>query len=182
MPTGPYRLAAWRGLLAASGLTGVTLAVINFDGGLGALSQQASLATGFAYLALAALALTRPDRTCTWVRGAAASVLALVAIGYAILLDPDYGPLYSLLEHLITPALVVIDLLVVQRRPGRLWWPLSWALIPIAYLVYYLVADLDIYGFLDAAEAGFPMTIAGLIAGFLAIAYALIGATRIRAR
>lgn len=166
---------AWRLLVAASGLTGVTLAVIEFDGGLGALSQQASLGAGLLYLILAAQRPERAGAGSAWARGAMASILALVAIGYAVLLRPDYGPAYSFLEHILTPALVVVDVLVVQRRSGRWWWPLSWALVPIAYLVYYLAADLDIYGFLDPAGDTFAATLVGLVGGFLLIAYALLG-------
>ncbi|UJA20014.1 Pr6Pr family membrane protein [Thermoleophilia bacterium SCSIO 60948] len=174
-------MIVWRLLVAASGLLGVTLAVLEFDGGLGALSQQASLAAGLLYALLAALAVVRPVTDLPWARGAMASILALVAVTYAFLLSPDYGPLYSLLEHVVTPILVIADfLLLAHATQTSWWWPISWLVAPLAYLAYYLTQGLDLYPFLDPQDPGFAGLIAGFLVGLLAIGYAMLAVVRAR--
>lgn len=152
-------LGLWRLSVAISALTGVWLAARQYDVWWTALSQLASLATGIGYLTLALGALagvTGPRRALAsaWFRGAAASTMALVASSFLAmhhgnLLDP-----YSVFEHLLTPAAVIADRLLVGRdRTAARWWhPWSWLLPPAAYLVYYVLADLRVYVHLDPSR------------------------------
>lgn len=174
-------LFGWRLLVGASGLGGYWLAAHGFGSGLRALSQEASLAAGASYLLLAVVGRLRPDRSWAWLRGALATLLGLVCGAYLTLLSGSLDTGASLLEHLVTPLLVVADVVLVGpllAEPAgtmRWWWPVSWLLPPLAYLVAYVVGDFALYDFLDPGAASFAPTVGGLMVatlGFGLVVYA----------
>ncbi len=148
----------WRLLVAASGLAGVILAALQYDVWWTALSQLASLGVAAGYLALA----VRPapgTRTDDVVRGGLAVVMVLVGLGFWAMQHGNGADPYSLLEHGLTPALVLLDVVVVGRvRALRRTDPLWWLLAPAAYLTWYVAADLGTYAALDPAR---PVELAG---------------------
>lgn len=174
-------LTGWRLLIAACALVGFTL-----GGPLEYLSQLGSLLAGVVYLGLAGYPLlSRGERTeprSSWLRGAVAVVLVLVCLGYLLLQRGTLTTVDSMLEHLVTPALVVLDWLFVGRsQAGARWWyPLTWLAPPTAYLVFYLLNGEVLYGFLDPGSAGFAGMVGGLLAGVLAAGYLLVGLGRLR--
>jgi hypothetical protein len=176
----------WRIAVAASALGGYALAVADFGGTLHALSQLASLVTGGCYVLLAVSGAVRRDAVWPWLTGALATTLGLVWGTYLFVLGGSYTHGYSLLEHLVTPALVVLDFVVVGpwlatratgggRRPWgpRWWWPVTWLALPLGYLTWYVYGDLDVYSFLDPYDPGYPGVVAAFLGATLALAYAL---------
>lgn len=161
-------LFGWRLLVGVSGLGGYWLAVHGFGGGVRALSREASLAEGASYLLLAVVGRLRPARSWAWLRGALATLLGLVCGAYLTLLGGSLDTGSSLLEHLVTPLLVVADVVLVgpllaePAGPMRWWWPISWLLAPLAYLVAYVVGDFALYDFLDPGASSFAPTVGGL--------------------
>ncbi|WP_460794055.1 hypothetical protein [Nocardioides pacificus] len=152
-----WRVTAWRLAVVTSALTGVWLAAVQYDVWWTALSQLASLAVAASYLALAAVPFVARDRhepRSPWLRGALATSMVLVSLAYLVMTGGDLSDPYSVFEHLVTPALVVADFLLVGRNQVHVrWWhPLSWLLPPAAYLVYYVVGDLRVYVALDASQ------------------------------
>jgi hypothetical protein len=147
---------AWRLTIATSGAVGVTLAAVQYDVWWTALSQLASLGVVAGYLWLAAYPLLRrrPEPPSPWLRGCLATQMVLVSLAYLAMPNGNLTDPYSLFEHMLTPALVVADyLLVGANQAGVRWWhPLTWVLPPLAYLVYYLGGDLRVYAALDATD------------------------------
>src|SRR5262245_52991244 len=148
-------LSAWRLLVATSAFVGFGFAVATFVEPWHALSQQASLLAGLVYLALAVSA-GRAERLATWLRGGMAVLLMLVCVTYLALLEGDLDTTASLFEHLVTPVLVLADWVVGGRTRGVRWWyPLSWVAFPMAYLTYFLLADVQLYrSILDPTAGG----------------------------
>lgn len=175
-------VSGWRLAIVASALTGFLLATDRgLPGSWQALSQLASLGTALVYAALlcypALVGLRRHEPRSPWLRGATAVVLLLVGGAYFGLLGGDVGETWSLLEHLVTPLLVLVDYLVVGRNQAaaRWWHPLTWLLPPLAYLAFYVAVDLDAYAFLDPTGSAFVPTLAGLLVGVLVLGYLLVG-------
>ncbi|MFW6775905.1 hypothetical protein ACOACO_16590 [Nocardioides sp. CPCC 205120] len=175
-------LTVWRLVVAGVALTGFLTATAEFGGDAWqGLSQLASLVAAVVYLTLAAYPATvgfrRDEPRSSWVRGALLVVLLLVGGSWFALLGGAVDTTWSLLEHLVTPLLVLVDYLVVGRgqREARWWHPLTWLLPPLAYLVFYYAAGLDIYGFLDPSSSAFVPTLAGMLVGVLALGYLLVG-------
>lgn len=175
----PWGLASWRLTVAASALTGVWLAAQQYDVWWTALSQLASLAAGIGYLllALGALLGTGPRRALAsaWFRGAAATTMALVAVAFLAMQHGNLLDPYSIFEHMVTPALVIADRLVVgwDRDLGRWWLPWSWLLPPALYLGCYVAADLQVYVALDTSRpALFTAHTAVLLGVVMAAAFA----------
>lgn len=171
-------VVVWRLVVAGCALYGVGDATgwtRNFE----ALSQLASLVAGLVFVGLLLYPLLtggrRHEPGSPWLRGATTVLLLLVAGAYFGLMggDADYLPF----EHIVTPLLVLVDWCFVGRSQGRArWWhPLTWIAFPLAYLVYYLAAGLDIYPFLDAGDDGFAGTIAMLLVAVVAVGYLLYG-------
>ena len=172
-------LASWRLVVACSGLLGVGYAAQHTDLWWEGLSQQASLATAVVYFVLAGVGLVRPHTSWSWVRGGLATLLVLVAVGFQLLLTGDLGSRDSLLEHLVTPVLVVVDYLVVGRDVGRRWWPTSWLVLPAGYLVYAISADVTRYDVLDP-NAPDRLGLLGVLLVALAAGHVLWGLARAR--
>lgn len=167
----PERL--WRLTIAGAGLVGVWLAARQYDVWWTALSQLASLGVGVVYLTLATcprLATGRLLTASSWLRGALATLMVLIAAAFAVMQHGNAFDPYSVLEHMITPALVVADYVTGRSRPAepRWWHPLSWTVLPTAYLVYYVAADLDVYTPLDPSRpAQFSADLTVLLGVFL---------------
>ncbi len=171
----PTRLTLWRLTVAASGLAGVWLASREYDVWWTALSQQGSLAVGIAYLAFVAcpsLATGRLQTASSWLRGALATLMVLIAVAFAVMQHGNGFDAYSIFEHVVTPALVVTDYLIVgsNRVETRWWHALSWLLPPTAYLVYYVAADLSVYVALDTSRPTLFTTNLALLLGLLLLA------------
>jgi hypothetical protein len=151
------RLIVWRLTVAAAGLAGVWLASRQYDVWWTALSQQGSLAVGVVYLGFAtcpSLSTGRLRAASSWLRGALATLMVLIAAAFAVMQHGNGFDAYSIFEHMITPALVVTDYLIVgSNRVEPQWWHVpSWSLLPTAYLVYYIAADLNVYADLDTSQ------------------------------
>ncbi|MEV4312147.1 hypothetical protein [Actinocrispum sp. NPDC049592] len=167
----------WRLVILASALTGFGLAVSRLHDPLTALSQQASLLTGVVYAVLLVHGLvTGREPRAWWWRGTLVIMLMLVCVTFITILQGTLGRLDSLLEHLITPLLVLADFLVVGRVVTKWWYPITWLGLPLVYLVYYVAADLTLYGkFLNPGRSSFPLVITGFMAALLALGYLLHG-------
>ena len=187
-PTRSWGLVAWRLAIAASALLGVWLAAQQYAVWWTALSQLASLVAGVGYLVLAlggASGRTGPRRALAsaWFRGAMASTMALVAMAFMAMQHGNLLDPYSIFEHMITPAAVIADRLLVgsDRNVARWWHPWSWLVPPAAYLIAYVALDLQVYVALDPARPVVFTTNAAVLLGvLLAAAYALHLVARVR--
>jgi len=174
-------LRAWWLLVAACGLIGFGFAVTTFSDPWRALSQQASLLAGLVYLGLA-VAGPRTEQVATWLRGGMAVLLTLVCVTYFTLLDADLDSTASLFEHLVTPLVVLVDWVVAGRtRTVRWWYPPTWLVFPLAYLVYFLLADVGLYrSFLDPTDGDFGLTVGRFLVALLVVGYLLYGVAKMR--
>ncbi|HEX2133168.1 MAG TPA: hypothetical protein VHH15_16600 [Actinophytocola sp.] len=176
----PLALGAWRLVVAACGLVGFGFALATFYDPWPALSQQASLLTGVVYLALA-FAGDRAVRVVSWFRGALAVLLLLVCVTYLTVIGGDLDTVGSLFEHLVTPLVVLADWVLVGRARVvvRWWYPLSWGLFPLLYLLYFLLADVQLYrGFLNPEAGDFGVTVGLFLVAVVATGYLLCGVVR----
>ncbi len=161
----------WRLLVAGSALTGVVLAAWQYDVWWTALSQLASLAVAVAYVGLAFGEPRSP-----WLRGALTSTMLLVALAFLAMHHGNLWDPYSVFEHMITPALVVADFVLVGANQihVRWWHPPTWLLPPAAYLVWYVAGGLDVYLPLDVTRpTAFAVNATVLGALLLAAGFAL---------
>lgn len=186
--TRPWGLVAWRLAIATSALLGVWLAARQYDVWWTALSQLASLVAGVGYLALAlggATGRTGPRRALAsaWFRGATASTMALVAVAFMAMQHGNLLDAYSIFEHMLTPAAVIADRLLVgsDRSATRWWHPWSWLVPPAAYLIAYVALDLQVYADLDPSSPLVFTTNATVLLGVLLVAaYTLHLVARVR--
>lgn len=143
-----------------SALFGVWLAALQYAVWWTALSQLSSLAVGVSYAALAAYPFLHPSRkdepASPWLRGALATQMLLVSIAYLVTTPGGLSDPYSVFEHLVTPALVVADFVLVggNQSAVRWWHPVSWLLPSAAYAGYYVLGDLRVYVALDPSQPG----------------------------
>ncbi|MFB9903767.1 hypothetical protein [Allokutzneria oryzae] len=178
-------VSAWRLLIAVFALYGFSDATgwtRNFEG----LSQQASLFTGIVYIGLLLYPLfTRGQRhepESPWLRGATTVLLLLVMGTFFGVMG---GSLKSQpFEHLWTPLVVLIDWIFVGRNQARTkWWhPLTWIAFPLAYLVYFLSAEVyrSLYRFLNPTKSGFAVTVLVFLVAVIAVGYALYGIAKLK--
>lgn len=169
-------MIAWRLLVAASGAAGVVLAAQRYDVWWTALSQLSSLAVAVAYVGLA----FREPRS-PWLRGALVTDLLLVSLAYLPMENGNLLQPWSILEHLLTPALVVADFAFVgtNQHQVRSWHPFAWIAPPAAYLAWYVGAGLDTYSALDPHRpAPFTARTFALLALVLTIAFSVYGTGR----
>ncbi len=180
MPSGAG-LRAWWLLVAACGFVGFGYALATFVEPWHALSQQASLVAGAVYLGIAVLG-PRSEHVTTWLRGAMAVLLMLVCVTYLAIIDGDLHTTASLFEHLVTPVVVLADWVVVGRtRSVRWWYPLSWVVFPLAYLIYFVLADVPLYrSFLDPESSAFGLTVGEFMLALVAGGFVLYGVARLR--
>jgi hypothetical protein len=168
----------WRLLVASSGAAGVALAARQYDVWWTALSQLSSLAVAVAYLGLA----VREPRS-PWLRGALTTDLLLVSLAYLPMENGNLLEPYSILEHMVTPALVVADFALVGRNQHlvRWWHPFAWVVPPGIYLAWYVGADLDTYSALDPHR---PATFAehvGVLLALVLVGFVIYASGRRRA-
>ncbi|UED88807.1 hypothetical protein [Streptomyces profundus] len=151
------------------------------------LSPLSSFVAMFVYLALTAYpfvtGLRRHEPRSGWLRGSTAIVLLLVAIVWATMMSGDYEGTASMYTHLVTPLLVLADWVFVGRSQStaRWWYPLTWTLPLLAYLVFMLQADVTSYSsFLDPDSSDFLPMCLGMTAGVIAMGYALLAIGRLK--
>jgi hypothetical protein len=167
-------LASWRLFLASFATLGVGNAAAALDlwwEGLGVLACAAVMVV---YFSLAWVGLLRPATSWPWLRGGLASTL-LLATAAQLFEGGAVTPAWSLLVHVVVPALVGADYLLVGRTTGRWWWPLTWALLPLTYLVYYAGAGLLVYDFLDPFGSYYQLAVLGFLLAAVAIGFVLFG-------
>ena len=172
------RVTLWRLLVAASGAIGVVLAARQYDVWWTALSQLSSLAVAVVYVGLA----FREPRS-PWLRGALTTDLLLVSLAYLPMQNGNLLEPWSLLEHVVTPALVVADFALVGRNQHlvRWWHPFAWIAPPAIYLAWYVGAGLDTYAALDVHRpASFAERVCVLLALVLTVGFVLYGSGRRR--
>jgi len=112
-----------------------------------------------------------------------AVLLLLVMVTYLAIMEGSLDETWSLFEHLLTPLVVLVDFVAVGRNQAdvRWWHPLSWVVFPAAYLVYFLSADLGLYGsFLDPDDGGFPGVVLGFLAAVVLTGYVLYGVGKVK--
>ncbi|MPZ80094.1 MAG: hypothetical protein GEV28_06755 [Actinophytocola sp.] len=174
-------LSAWRLLIATCGFVGFGFAVATLHDPWPALSQQASLLAGVAYLVVAALG-RRAERVSTWLRGATTVLLLLVCVTYLTVIGGDLDTTSSQFEHLVTPLLALVDWVAAGRTRTVRWWdPVSWVVFPLAYLIYFVLADVQLYrGFLDPASTDFGLTVGAFLLALVAAGYLLYGIAKAR--
>lgn len=147
--------------------------------------------------ALAAAALERPATLLTSpgiVTGMAASII-LVGVAYNLLLRNVWNPhglqlLADIVLHDVTPPLFVgWWWLAASARPPRYAEIFAWAWYPIAYFVYAMLrgaaSGFYPYPFFNVGALGLAQVVVNalaILAGFVAIAAALIAVARLRVR
>jgi hypothetical protein len=178
-------LIAWRLLVALSAGSGVVLAARVYDVWWTALSQLACCAVAVCFAGLAAYPLLsgRREPRSPWLQGALATTMTLVCLAYLPMQNGNVFQGWSLLEHVVTPALVVADFVFVTRNQAdvRWWHPLTWMLPALAYLWWYVGSDLRVYDALDPSRPGvFTTQLALLGSLMLAVGFVFYGAGRRR--
>ncbi len=167
-------LASWRLFVASCATLGVGNAAVALDLWWEGLGVQASAVVMVVYFCLAWVGLARPATSWPWLRGGLATTLVL-ATASQLFEGGSLTSAWSLLVHVVVPALVVADYLFVGRTTGRWWWSLTWALLPLTYLVYYAVAGLLVYGFLDPFGSYYQLAVLGFLLAAVAIGFVLFG-------
>jgi hypothetical protein len=140
---------------------------------------------------LSRTALT-PDSPTPGVQAATAVYIAVVGLGYSLLLRHIWDPqglqkLADVLLHDAMPLLYVLFWLVFCRRRKALPWnaALVWLIWPVIYLVCSMVRGSRTgqysYHFLDPSQFGSThvfITIVGFLLAFLALGLAVVALTR----
>jgi hypothetical protein len=167
-------LASWRLFLASCATLGVGNAAAVLDLWWEGLGVLACVAVMVVYFTLAWVGLVRAARSWPWLRGGLASTL-LLATAAQLFEGGSMTSAWSLLVHVVVPVLVGADYLLVGRTTGRWWWPLTWALFPLGYLVYYAGAGLLVYDFLDPFGSYYQLAVLGFLLAAVAIGFVLFG-------
>jgi hypothetical protein len=180
-------VSVWRLVIVACSFIGFGAAAAQFNDPWPGLSQQASLVNGVVYLGLLVYPLftggRRHEPASPWLRGAMAVLLLLVAVTFIAIIEGDLDETWSLFEHVITPLVVLIDVCVVGRNQANMkWWhPLTWIVFPLAYLIYFVAADVQLYrGVLDPDDGDFIGTVLGFLFGVIVTGYLLYGIAKIK--
>jgi hypothetical protein len=171
-------VVAWRLGVSGCAATGVALAARQYDVWWTALSQLANLAVAVGFLVLAFAEPRSP-----WLRGALATAMGVVCLAYLPMANGNLVAPWSVLEHMVTPALVLVDFLLVGTNQAdvRWWHPPTWLVPLAAYLAWYVGGDLAVYAALDPARiAEFSARLGALVALALAVGYLLYGGARVR--
>jgi hypothetical protein len=181
-------VSLWRLVIVVCAFTGFGAALGKMRDPWPGLSQQASLLTGVVYTGLLLYPLVtgghRHEPRSPWLRGAMAVLLLLVAVTFLTIMGGDLDETWSLFEHLLTPLVVLIDFVAVGRNQVAVkWWhPITWLSFPLAYLVYFLAAEVRLYGsFLNPNKSGFAVNIVGFIGALLAVGFLLYGFAKLKA-
>jgi hypothetical protein len=178
-------VSVWRLAIIGCALYGFSDATgwtANFEG----LSQQASLATAIVYTGLLLYPVFtggwRHEPRSPWLRGATTVLLLVVAGTFFGIMEGDAS--YLPFEHIYTPLIVLVDWLFVGRnQAAAAWWhPLTWIAFPLAYLGYFLSAEVYqyLYPFLDPDGDEFAGVVGGLLVGTIVAGYLLYGAGKLK--
>jgi len=167
-------LASWRLFVASCASLGVGYTAAALDLWWEGLGVQASVAVMVVYFFLAWVGLARPAVSWPWLRGGLAATLVL-ATASQLFEGGSMTAAGSLLVHVVVPVLVGADYVLVGRTSGRWWWPLTWALLPLTYLVYYAGAGLLVYDFLDPFGSYYQLAVLGFLLTAVAIGFVLFG-------
>ena len=167
-------LASWRLFVASCASLGVGYTAAALDLWWEGLGVQASVAVMVVYFFLAWVGLARPAVSWPWLRGGLAATLVL-ATASQLFEGGSMTAAGSLLVHVVVPVLVGADYVLVGRTSGRWWWPLTWALLPLTYLVYYAGAGLLVYDFLDPFGSYYQLAVLGFLLTSVAIGFVLFG-------
>jgi hypothetical protein len=134
----------------------------------------------------------RPPGPPAAVQAAAASYIAVVAIGYTLLLRSIWEPeglqkILDVMHHDIMPLLYIVFWIAFCRRLRILVWRDAWLWLlgPLVYLIYSMVRGHRTgwypYHFLDPSLTGYILiiiTIAGFLVAFLGVGLAVVWITR----
>lgn len=137
------------------------------------------------------IALSPPGPSLN-LQAAAASYIAVVGIGYSLLLRSTWNPqglqkLLDVLLHDIMPFVYIVFWVLFSRSFRRLPWTsaLTWLLPPLLYLLYSLLRGVVTgwypYPFLDPRISGWPhvfIIIVGFLIAFLSLGLAAVSLTR----
>ncbi|MGH3307534.1 MAG: hypothetical protein ACRDOX_07560 [Nocardioides sp.] len=167
-------LASWRLFVASCASLGIGYSAAALDHWWEGLGVQATVAVMVVYFSLAWVGLARPSASWPWLRGGLAATLVL-ATAAQLFEGGSMTAAWSLLVHVVVPVLVGADYLLVGRTTGRWWWPLTWALLPLTYLVYYAGAGLLVYDFLDPFGSYYQLAVLGFLLAAVAIGFVLFG-------
>ena len=190
-------VVGFRLLLAAASIAGVvTQLVIAVRTGFGIVnffSYFTTLGNLFAsgvFIAGAVRILRRRPSSARWeeFRGASVVYMAFVGIVFNTLLrDADLGdltPWVNVVHHVLMPAAVVLDWVVLPpRRLLPLRTAAGWVIVPVVYTVYSVVRGADVgfypYPFFDPSAVGGPVGVAAycavLLVAFVALALVVRG-------
>lgn len=171
-------VAVWRLGVAGFAAAGVVLAARQYDVWWTALSQLANLAVAVSFVGLAVAEPRSP-----WLRGALATAMSVVCLAYLPMANGNLTAPWSVLEHVVTPALVLADFVLVGGNQAQVrWWhPPTWLVPLAAYLVWYVDGDLGVYAALDpAGGVVFGTRLAILVALGLGAGYLLYAHGRAR--
>jgi hypothetical protein len=160
-------------------------------GVLGELSQLASLLVVIGYLGLAGYPLLvsgrRHEPHRAWLRGALAVLMWLVSLTSILVFD-NHGRLHHhgfLFEHLVTPLIVTLDVIVVghSQHNIRWWYPLTWACLPVVYFVGLAATGFATYpGLFDPDQpARLSLVVAAFLLAIVAAGYLLYGIGKLKA-
>ncbi|WP_433470526.1 hypothetical protein [Saccharomonospora azurea] len=99
---------------------------------------------------------------------------------------PGLSQQASLFTAIVYTGLLLYPAFAGGRRHERRspWWRGATAVLgpPLAYLVYFLAADVGRYGsFLDPDDDAFALTVLGFLAAVLAAGYLLYGCAKVKA-
>ena len=167
-------LASWRLFLASCATFGLGNAATSLDLWWEGLGVQACVAVMLVHFTLAWVGLVRPATSWAWLRGGLATTL-LLATAAQLVEGASMTSAWSLLVNGAVPVLVTADYLLVGRTTGRWWWPVTWALLPLVYLVYYAGAGLEFYDFLDPFGTYYQLAVLGFLLAAAAIGFVLFG-------
>jgi len=178
-------VSLWRIAIIACALYGFSEAT-GWSENLEALSQQASLVTAIVYTGLllypAFTGGRRHEPVSPWLRGATTVMLLLVSGTFFGVMGGGFDD--QPFEHVITPAIVFVDWLLVGRNQAAAkWWhPLTWVAFPLAYFIYFLTAGVYeiLYDFLNPSNDEFAMMVVGLLGGVVVVGYLLFGLGKIK--
>jgi hypothetical protein len=180
----PVYVLAWRAVIAGLAWWGLLAAL---KGDLTALKYFSQVSTATVALSATASVLgfgivaPRWDAAMAWCRGAATTYAIITAVIYRTVLEGDLPTTSSVLEHLVVPALAVIDWVVfgAGRVRQRWWTPLTWLIIPAGYLgVYYFARNNSgkaLYAFLNPGKSNFWTWVGILLVVFILIGFLVWG-------
>jgi cytochrome bd-type quinol oxidase subunit 2 len=188
-----FGVTVWRLLIVVFAIVGFSLAMRDAAGSdaLAALSQQASLLAAIGYGFLLVFPVLsggrRHEPDTPWLRGALTVLLSLVSLTFLTMLGGDLSRPWSLFEHVLTPALVALDWLLVGRdqRNARWWYPVSWLAFPLAYLLFYIAYvgnGPPIYPFLDPSASDFLGVVFEFLGGVLVFGFVVYGLGKLHSR